>query len=50
MSETARKFLAIDKSAVSSILMVRVELWHYGGITAMVKEGEYGDCEEMQRR
>lgn len=46
MSETARKFLAIDKSAVSSILMV--ELWHYGGITAICKEVEYGDCKEFQ--
>ena len=46
----ARKFLAIDRPAVSSILIVWMEPWHYGGITAMVKEGEYGDCEEMQRR
>jgi len=48
LSETARKFLAIDKSAVSSILMVRVELWHYGGITAICKEIEYGDYKEFQ--
>lgn len=48
MSETARKFLAIDKSAVSSILMVRVEPWHYGGITTICKEVEYGDYKEMQ--